>query len=242
MKRLAALLLLLAAPALAQERPSFDCAKATTVVERTICARPELARADRNMAAAYFSLSSQLSGPAKEHLLKDQGRWLAARSKACDGVAETMPLCLRQHTEAREANLRALGEGLYPFVSEQTFIKSGKVGRASYGIDVAWPQFDGNSADFTAVNRGFAEDASKAVDGVMPTPDMGTALTRDQTWTLLQRFELQRPSARAVAVATNSYAYNGGTHGYGGRRPPWSICARAGWRGLPRCSGAEPIG
>jgi uncharacterized protein YecT (DUF1311 family) len=216
-RRLAVLLaLLLAAPAAAQDKPSFDCAKASNAIERTICGTPELARADRDMASVYVALSGGLSGPAKEHLLKDQMRWIAARNKACDGVAETLPLCLKQHFEARTANLRIFGDGLYPFVSEQTAVKAGKFGRIAYSIDAAWPQFDGSSADFKAVNRSFASDTSKGIEEATPTSDAAVGDPRDQIWTLQQWFELQRPSARAIAVAISSYTYTGGAHPYGG--------------------------
>ena len=56
--------------------PSFDCAKASNDVERTICKDPKLAKADREMAAAYAALATKLSGAAKENLEKEQVRWL----------------------------------------------------------------------------------------------------------------------------------------------------------------------
>jgi len=216
-RRLALLLpLLAAAPALAQEKPSFDCAKASTVIERTICATPDLARGDREMASTYFALLSHLSGAAKEHLLKDQARWLAARDKACGGLAETVPLCLKQHFEARTATLRVFADGVYPFVSERAIVKTGKIGRIAYSIDAAWPQFDGNSADFTAVNRRFAGDTSKGIGEATPTSDAASGDPRDQIWAFQQWFALQRPSAHAIAVAISSYTYTGGAHPYGG--------------------------
>ena len=52
----AAVLVAVACPAFAQSGPSFDCAKASNAVERTICKDPELAKADREMVAAYAAL------------------------------------------------------------------------------------------------------------------------------------------------------------------------------------------
>ena len=72
-----------AGPAGAQNGPSFDCAKASTVVERTICKSPELAKADRDMAAVYAALVGKLSGAARDHLIKDQVRWIGNRGPAC---------------------------------------------------------------------------------------------------------------------------------------------------------------
>jgi uncharacterized protein len=61
-------------PAFAQSGPSFDCAKASNDVERAMCKDPELAKADREMAAAYAALAAKLSGGAKENLEKEQVR------------------------------------------------------------------------------------------------------------------------------------------------------------------------
>src|SRR6202000_2675631 len=111
---------------------------------------------------------------------------------------------LRQHFEARTANLRIFADGIYPFVSEQATVKAGKGGRIAYSIDALWPQFDGNSADFTAVNRRFADDTSKGVGEATPASDATTGDARDQIWAFQQWFALQRPSARALAVAISS--------------------------------------
>ena len=64
---IASVALVSAGPAFAQSGPSFDCAKAANDVERTICKDPELAKADREMAAAYAALAAKLTGAAKEN-------------------------------------------------------------------------------------------------------------------------------------------------------------------------------
>ena len=64
--------------------PSFDCAKARTVTERLICAEPELAKADREMAAAYRqALASLRDAKDRETLGRDQVEWLKGRGEAC---------------------------------------------------------------------------------------------------------------------------------------------------------------
>jgi uncharacterized protein len=45
--------ILCAAPALAQEAPSFECAQAATTVEQMICTDPELATLDRRVSDLY---------------------------------------------------------------------------------------------------------------------------------------------------------------------------------------------
>jgi len=204
-----------AAPAWAQNGPSFDCTKASTVVERAICKSPELAKADREMAAVYAALVGKLSGAAKDHLIKDQVRWIGNRGPACsDGPLET-PQCLKMRYAGRIAFLRALdGPGTYPFVSEHDLLKNGRVRTTRYLIDASYPQFDGGMADFTATNRRFADDAQKgAAEAIPPADDTADS---GQTWSYEQGFALYRPSADAVAVATQLYSYTGGAHGNGG--------------------------
>jgi len=216
--RTAALLiaLVVSTPAVAQSGPGFDCTKAANEVELAICTTPELAAADREMAAAYGALNIKLTGAAKDHLLKDQQHWLAIRSEACVGTHDDVIRCIKRHDRARLTNLKAMDEGLYPFVSEQALIKTGKVGKISYAIDATWPRFDGTTADFSALNRDYAETTTKAASHVIPEDTAAGDQRGEQLWPYLQWFDLQRPAANAVAVAITSYTFSGGAHGYGG--------------------------
>ena len=208
--------LVVAVPAVAQPGPGFDCTRAANEVELAICTTPELAVADREMAAAYGELNIKLTGAAKDHLLKDQQHWLGIRSEACVGGRDDVIRCIKRHDRARLNNLKAMGEGLYPFVSEQALIKTGKVGKISYAIDATWPRFDGTTADFSSLNRDYAETTTKAASHVIPDDTAAGDQRGEQLWPYLQWFDLQRPAANAVAVAITSYTFSGGAHGYGG--------------------------
>jgi uncharacterized protein len=218
MTRLAAtaalLALIAAAPTLAQGGASFDCAKASSAIERAICKDPELAKADREMAAVYSTLAAKLAGPAKDHLAKDQLRWVGNRNRACVGVADAITDCLKVRYAARTENLKVLADGAYPFISEHAVYKAGKVGKIAYTIDTRYPQFDGTTADFSAVNRTFADDAKKSDEDGTPKADSG--VEREQTWSYEQAFALHRPSTSAITVAIDYYGYSGGAHGFGG--------------------------
>ena len=200
--------------ALAQGGPSFDCTKASNAIERAICENPALARADREMTAAYSALSAKLVGPAKDHLAKDQVGWIGNRNHACAGDSDAIADCLKVRYAARTANLRVFADGVYPFISERAIYKAGKVGKITYSIDTRYPQFDGPTADFSVVNRTFAADAKKSDEEATPKPDSG--VEREQTWSYEQAFALHRPSSSAVTVAINFYGYSGGAHGFGG--------------------------
>jgi uncharacterized protein YecT (DUF1311 family) len=73
---LSALVLLHPSPARA-----LDCAKASSPLDKLICATPELKKADEEMGAAYFKLLHDTSDAEfHEALIQSQRRWLKTRS------------------------------------------------------------------------------------------------------------------------------------------------------------------
>ncbi len=212
-----AAVLLLAAPAFAQDGgqngPSFECAKASNAIERTICKDPGLAKADREMAAAYAALAGKLAGAAKDDLAKEQLHWIGDRNRACAADTDGIAPCLRKRYEARTANLKAFADGAYPFIAEQSLVKSGRLGKISYSYDISYPRFTGSTADFSAINERFVGAAKKAAEAATPEADDG--VERKQGWTYEQGFTVYRPDADAVTIAVEFYSYSGGAHGYG---------------------------
>ncbi len=158
-------------------------------------------------------MAGKLSGPAKDHLTKDQVRWIAARNGACAADTDGTGVCLKNRYEERTANLKAFAEGAYPFIGEQALYKAGKLGKVAWSYDIAYPRFDGPTADFSAINARFADRARKAADEATPKADAG--IDREQQWTYQQSFETRRPGANAVTIATSFYGFSGGAHGYG---------------------------
>src|SRR5258708_33115458 len=146
----------------------------------------------------------------------DTQLWLAIRIDACVVTKDQVIGCLERHYRAVTNNLRTYADGVYPFVSEQAMVKTGRVGKISYAIDATWPRFDGTPADFSALNRSYAETTAKAAGEVIPPDTSAGELRGEQLWPYIQTFELQRPAANAIAVAITSYAFSGGAHGYGG--------------------------
>ena len=70
---------------------ALDCAKASSSVDKLICATPELKKADQDMVVAYFKLLGETTDPDfHEALIKSQRRWLKVRSFGPDrfGLAE----------------------------------------------------------------------------------------------------------------------------------------------------------
>lgn len=76
--------MMVAGAAVAAETPSFDCATARTARETVTCRDARLARADRDMAAAYAAARKRLRAPAAEALRADQKRFLEGLESGFD--------------------------------------------------------------------------------------------------------------------------------------------------------------
>jgi uncharacterized protein YecT (DUF1311 family) len=76
-------LILLGLPAHAEEGPSFDCRKASTEIERMICALPGLAAEDVDMNAAYTATLKKLPPAGQKILRNSQRDWLKALKIMC---------------------------------------------------------------------------------------------------------------------------------------------------------------
>ena len=210
-----AFLVALAGTAPAQGRSRLDCAKAATPIERAICAKPELAAADRKMAAAYAALAGKLTGAAKDHLLADQIRWLANRAAACVVEPAEMEECLESRDRDRTAQLEWLGEGAYPFISEQAIVKAGKVRGIPYIIDASYPQFDGGDGRLQRREPPACGDDQRGGRPRRPGPDADNdgGNYNGPAWRYEQAFTLHKPGPNAVSVKISYNAYEGGAHG-----------------------------
>jgi len=94
------------AGAAAAAAPSFDCAKAGTPVEKTICADVELSRLDLLLGRFYFAAVGRLEENAS-CLEGDQKRWLRTTRNACKDGA-----CLRSVYLDRLSELMPLQPGM----------------------------------------------------------------------------------------------------------------------------------
>ena len=85
-RQLLATFLLLLSGAAAQAA-SFDCNRAQTIQERTICADPELSAADETLAVAYASAIGGLSDAAAEEMRRSQRGWIDYLGVVCADYA-----------------------------------------------------------------------------------------------------------------------------------------------------------
>lgn len=96
------LALAVVAGATAAQGASFDCAKATTAVEISVCADDELSRLDDEMNRVY--LDARVASPRSEALRINQLQWVSRRN-ACASQD-----CVRDAYQERIATLRQVGQ------------------------------------------------------------------------------------------------------------------------------------
>lgn len=91
-------------------RPSFDCAKAGTKVERLLCDDKELMRVDSILGRVYQARKQTSDPTSKKQLVRDQRKWIDDRNADCSPLIPSTPdfrstrdgaLCLFKHNEAR---------------------------------------------------------------------------------------------------------------------------------------------
>lgn len=111
MRYLVAVFCAIAAPVVAQEGPSFDCAKAGTSAEEMVCADADLARLDRLVAdryAAAMAAARALDAGADEaeaELRAYQRGWIKGRDECWK--ADDQRACVQASYQRREAELVA---------------------------------------------------------------------------------------------------------------------------------------
>jgi len=93
-------LLGLTATAQTGEGPSFDCERARSWSELTLCVDPRLAELDRRMAALYGELRQALPTEGEAQLREDQRAFLAQRER-CQQDSDEPRVCLARRYRAR---------------------------------------------------------------------------------------------------------------------------------------------
>ncbi len=81
----------------------FDCAKASTAIEKLICGSPQISRQDEELSVAYKEAATQARD--KDPLVIDQKRWLKNERSLCRDEN-----CLKKVYQERIAELRKWNE------------------------------------------------------------------------------------------------------------------------------------
>lgn len=118
--------LFISAPATAQQ-PSFDCGKASTAVERAICASTTLSTLDRDLATAYSDRRNALSKSGRDQLLSEQRNWISIRDRCgadvnCLASAMTSRISALSQSATKSPTITTSYSGRWqPYGREATF-------------------------------------------------------------------------------------------------------------------------
>jgi uncharacterized protein len=96
----------------AKNGPSFDCTRASNVVEKTICASSALSQMDRKLSDSYRASLVLLSEDGKVSLQNGQRQWIKVTREVCDRTSfpklpyiPTTEQCLEKHYGERQKQL-----------------------------------------------------------------------------------------------------------------------------------------
>ncbi len=95
---------------------SFDCSKAASPREKTVCTNPTLSRQDDEVAAAYNALRTRLSPASADLVRSDQREWLHYLDAACPATGTSRfnhPIadCLHEKYSDRLKQLQLISHG-----------------------------------------------------------------------------------------------------------------------------------
>lgn len=138
----AAVVVTFAAPASAA---SFDCAKASTAVEKTICTDPALSQLDVDIAAAYAAAAAGLDDAMRARLKRSQREWVSHREAGRKDLAKGM----KERLALLRSPRRTLGGVAFLELtadhSRPMFMLAPARGASAYNrwVDAVWEQDSG---------------------------------------------------------------------------------------------------
>lgn len=203
--------LLLAAIALPGQGASFDCAKASTLVERFICGDSDLGALDERMTEAYRTArnAAQRDGAAWERLLDEQRVWLAERD-ACETGA-----CVARVYQARIESLTEGAEAPAPL----PLTRLQETG-PHYSIGASFPVLPESTDAQVAANqeiRSLVEAIIAPFRGDLAEAareaERGGSGWQGPDWSLLIDYGPTHRTERFLAIPFSGYVYTGGAHG-----------------------------
>ena len=198
-----------ASPALA-----FDCSKATTKIEKAICADANLKSADAEMTNAYVAARDASNPSEKNMLVLSQRRWIDQRENACAYVDDTeLVSCIYKETDERKLILQGAPENGPGTASPLIPVFLQQVGTPKiYDLDYTLLRFANPQ---TAGEKLFNADSKKILDDA-PLGPHGQEVIEDHVLARQETFAISFASPALLSVADNFYSDDGGAHGNGG--------------------------
>ncbi|MBL8894800.1 MAG: DUF1311 domain-containing protein [Rhizobiales bacterium] len=193
---------------------AFDCNKASTKIERAICADPALKAADDAMSAAYSGLKHSLQGNEASMLQLAQKRWLSIRHDRCASeTGQDLTTCLLDFTKERRLLLEGAPESgpgagarIIPIFIQQ------EGGAKRYDVDYTLLRFaDADTAGQKLFNRELDAIAKKA-----PLGQQNEDVMEGMQLSAIALAALSYASPKVISSAITIWSFDGGAHGNGG--------------------------
>ncbi|NEV62957.1 DUF3298 domain-containing protein [Thiorhodococcus minor] len=190
----------------ASQATSFDCGKAATWVEKTLCRDASLGALDETMADSFRAAREAASDP--DSLLAEQRAWLKRRNR-CSNIT-----CLHDLYEARIQALRTRAPGARdqaaPAVSEGRITDTGP----RHSLSALYPVFtDAALAEVNPEVRRFVESLVQPFLEELANEEAADAQLEVPPWSLQITYAPPYVAPHYVAVDFNGYDYRGGAHG-----------------------------
>jgi len=154
---------------------SFDCTKATTKVEKTICENKWLGRLDVDLSYYYKKVMVGLSQSESNNFLSEQRNWIKERNKRCEGSRNTKS-CLGSFYRKRVTNLKIRYEEPLLPISQELKNICGEISeltsfqRKKYGDPIKILNSENNTRSYDINNDGINEIAQNCHGGTAHIP------------------------------------------------------------------------
>ncbi len=191
---------------------SFDCGKAASAFEKTICADPDLSKLDEELAAKYAAAKAQLSSDGQKILRDSERRWLQFASDIClkykndRSAAE----CLGWKYKKRVQDMDTAAVTLGPFVfSRIDYFFAGPP-------DASGQPYEGQTS-YPRIDSPISESVRKWNAIMAPTTKaLGTDWCDGDTGDVDNSFTLVSATDQAISVQIGTFFYcHGAAHGSG---------------------------
>lgn len=196
-------LLTLAMPAFA-----FDCGKASTDVEKAICADPQLKQLDGRLSDAYAAVKAASTPAEQKMLARSQKRWIAER-EYCSGDDSGLDACIAQKTKDRISLLRGApetGPGAGAKMVPVFLVQDGTT--KQWDINMSLLRF---AEPATAGERLFNRLADKILGQAKLGPHGEDS--HDMIYAMEDSLSLTFASPRLISARHDFYINEGGAHG-----------------------------
>ena len=201
--------------------PSFDCAKAKSAGEQTICRDAALSEADRKLDAAYRRLKSTMTAASFATVQKSERDWLAYVARSCradgpmpddTGDRNTLQSCLEDNYVDRAERLDAAKVAKAGALALEPRMRTFTRARPDTEESDLYPWMTGGrEADpFNA----YVAKALKLDQRRMDDKDLfpfGDAVA-DMKLSAHRTYSVQRFDARIASLQIRTFDYTGGAH------------------------------